>query len=330
MQKKILVTGGTGFVGSHLLEYLVEHEKTSIIFATKRMNSSLKNLSNIKNKIELLDCDINDFTSVKTTLEKCLPNEIYHLAALSWVTPSWDMPSIYMQTNAIGTINLFEALRFLDLKPRILVSCTPEEFGNVDKKDLPITEETRISPLNPYAASKVAQDMVCMTWSASYNFQIIRTRAFNHEGPRRDILGANASFANQIAKIEFGLQEPIIEVGDLKAVRNFTDVRDIVIAYHLAIKHCLPNELYLIGSDNIYSMQECLEYLISLSKVKGITFKTVKERIRPTELYNFVGDFSKFEKLTSWKPKISFEETMNSVLTYWRKVVELELKQKLI
>ena len=213
-------------------------------------------------------------------------------------------------------------MRSVGCKAKVLVSCTPEEFGDVPEEKLPITEETEIHPINPYAASKVAQDMVCLTWAASYDFKIIRTRAFNHEGPRRDINGANASFAYQIASIEAGNQEPIIKVGNLDATRNFTDVRDTSMAYALAMKHCVPNELYLIGSDFVYTMKECLEYLISRSTNKNITYEVDPDRVRPTELRNFVVDFSKFNKATGWKPTIEFEETMDGVLEYWRNFVD--------
>ena len=325
MKKNILITGATGFVGSHLIDYIISDEPNSIIFGAKRMNSSMKNVSSSLTRVNWINCDLNDASSMRHLIKKSMPDEIYHLGALSWVTPSWEMPAIYMQTNAIGTINLFEALLCHNLRPRILVSCTPEEFGNVEKKDLPITEKTEVKPLNPYAASKVAQDMICITWAASYGFDVIRTRAFNHEGPRRDKLGANASFAYQIARIENKLQDKIIKVGNLEALRNFTDVRDVVRAYAIAMKKCIPNELYLIGSHNIYTMKECLEYLISLSTVKDISFKVEKERVRPTELYNFVADFSKFQKITNWKPKIKFEDTMKSVLEYWRNSVKNKL-----
>jgi len=325
MSKNILITGITGFVGSHLADYIIKNEPNSKIFGARRLNSRMRNVAHISNNVKWIDADVNDPTSMRSLIEKTKPDEIYHLAALSWVTPSWDMPSAYMQTNAIGTINLFEAMRSLDCKAKVLVSCTPEEFGDVPEEKLPITEETEIHPINPYAASKVAQDMVCLTWAASYDFQIIRTRAFNHEGPRRDINGANASFAYQIASIEAGKQEPIIKVGNLDATRNFTDVRDTSMAYALAMEHCKPNELYLIGSDFVYTMKECLEYLISQSTNKNIKYEIDPERVRPTELRNFVVDFSKFHKATGWKPTVGFEETMDGVLEYWRNFVEKDL-----
>ena len=320
--KKILITGITGFVGSHMADYLLEKIDFKI-FGLKRQNSRLRNIHHIKNQITLLNGDLIDQTSLVNVLRRIKPDEIYHFGAMSWVTPSWDMPAAYMQTNAIGTINLFEAMKIVNCNARVLISCTPEEYGDVPEKLIPITEKTRIHPINPYAASKAAQDMICMTYFATYNMPIIRTRAFNHEGPRRDILGANASFAYQIAKIERGLQEPIVKVGNLEAKRNFTDVRDIVRAYYLAMEKGVPGELYLIGSQNIYTMKECLNTLIGLSTIKDkITYKISPELVRPTELKTFIGNFTKFKKLTNWDITIPFEETMKSVLNYWREFID--------
>lgn len=317
-QKKVLITGITGFVGSHLADFLLQNTDYKL-FGLKRVNSSLRNISHIKDKLVLIDGDLIDETSLIKLLKTSKPDFIYHLGALSWVTPSWDMPAAYMQVNAIGTINLFEALRVVGLRPRILISCTPEEYGDVPKEEIPITEESKIAPVNLYAASKAAQDAVCQAYLASYGFEIIRTRAFNHEGPRRDILGALASFAYQIAKIERGLQEPVIRVGNLEAKRNFTDVRDMVKAYRLAMEKGVPGELYLIGSNQIYTIKECLEMLINHSPMKSkIKYKVDSERVRPTELRILIGKFDKFEKLTDWKPKIKFEQTLKDILDYWR------------
>jgi len=320
--KNILITGVTGFAGSHMADYLLENTDFKI-FGLKRLNSQLRNIHHIKDKIILLNGDLIDQSSLVNVLKKINPDEIYHFGAMSWVTPSWDMPAAYMQTNAIGTINLFEAMRIVDCEAKVLISCTPEEYGDVPEKLTPITEETRIHPINPYAASKAAQDMVCMVYFATYGIPIIRTRAFNHEGPRRDILGANASFAYQIANIERGLQEPIIQVGNLEAKRNFTDVLDLVRAYYLAMEKGVPGELYLIGSQNIYTMEECLSTLIKLSTKKGeISYEIDPERVRPTELKTFIGHFGKFKKLTGWEPIIPFRETMKSVLDYWREFID--------
>jgi len=317
--KKVLITGITGFVGSHMADYLLENTDYQI-FGLKRPNSQLRNIHHILSKTTLIDGDLIDETSLIKALKVSRPDQIYHFGALSWVTPSWNMPAAYMQVNAIGTINLFEAMRIMGCNARTLISCTPEEYGDVPKELIPITEETRIHPVNPYAASKVAQDAVCQTYFASYNFPTIRTRAFNHEGPRRDIHGALASFAYQIARIERGLQEPTIEVGNLGATRNFTDVRDMVRAYYLAMEKGVPGELYLIGSQQIYTIEECLKMLINFSSAKDkIKYEVDPKRIRRTELRILIGKFDKFEKLTGWKPEIPFNQTLKDILDYWRK-----------
>lgn len=323
--KRVLITGITGFAGSHLMDYLLENTDYKI-YGLKRMNSSLKNVHHAVEKIVLLDGDLLDETSLINVLNKVRPDQIYHLGALSWVTPSWDMPAVYMQTNAIGTINLFEAMRVTGCKARVLTSATPEEFGDVPKDLLPITEETRICPINPYAASKAAQDMVCITYHASYGMDIVRTRAFNHEGARRYIHGAIASFAYQIACIEKGIQKPVIKVGNLKATRNFTDVRDTVRAYYLAMEKGHSGELYLIGTDQIYTMQQVLDKLISHSTMAdSIKVEVDPARVRPTELMTFIGDYTKFEKATGWKKMYDLDETLEVVLNYWRDYIEFNM-----
>lgn len=321
-QKKVLITGITGFVGSHLADYLLTNTNYKI-FGLKRVNSSLRNISHILPYVTLVNGELIDQTSLIKVLKISKPDYIYHLGALSWVEPSWDMPGAYMQVNAIGTINLFEAMRATRLKPRILISCTPEEYGDVPKEKIPITEESEINPVNLYAASKVAQDSVCQAYQASYKFEVIRTRAFNHEGPRRDILGALASFAYQIARIERGLQKPRVLVGNLSAKRNFTDVKDMVEAYFLAMEKGIPGQLYLIGSNQIYTIKKCLEMLIALSpSSKKIRYRVDPKRVRPTELRLLIGKFDKFEKLTSWKPKIPLKKTLESILDYWRDFID--------
>lgn len=320
--KKVLITGITGFAGSHLMDYILENTDYEV-YGIKRMNSNLRNVKHVLNKITLLDADLLDESSLISVLKKVQPDQIYHLGALSWVTPSWDMPAVYMQTNAIGTINLFEAMRVTNCSARVLTSATPEEFGDVPADLIPITEETRVKPINPYAASKVAQDMVCITYQASYNMDIVRTRAFNHEGPRRYIHGAIASFAFQIAQIEKGLQEPVIKVGNLSATRNFTDVRDTVRAYFLAMEKGKRGELYLIGTDQIYTMKEVLDMLINHSTMAAeIKTEVDPARVRPTELMTFIGDYSKIKAATGWERAYDLGETLESVLNYWRDFVD--------
>lgn len=323
--KKVLITGITGFAGSHLMDYILENTNYQV-YGLKRMNANLRNVNHAMNRITLLDGELLDESSLISVLRKVMPDQIYHLGALSWVTPSWDMPAVYMQTNAIGTINLFEAMRVVGCNARVLTSATPEEFGDVPPEMIPITEETRIKPINPYAASKAAQDMICITYHASYSMDIVRTRAFNHEGPRRYIHGAIASFAHQIARIERGLQEPVIHVGNLSATRNFTDIRDTVRAYFLAMEKGVSGELYVIGTDQIYTMKQVLDMLITHSTMADkISIQIDPARVRPTELMTFIGDYSKFKAATGWERQYDLSETLESVLNYWREFINKDM-----
>jgi GDP-4-dehydro-6-deoxy-D-mannose reductase len=321
MSKKVLITGITGFAGSHLMDHILANTDYKV-FGLKRMNSNLANIIHALDRITLIDGELLDETSLINAINISSPDQIYHLGALSWVTPSWNMPAVYMQTNAIGTINLFEAMRQTGNKARVLTSATPEEFGDVPLEMIPITEETRIAPINPYAASKAAQDMICITYESSYKMDIVRTRAFNHEGSRRNVHGAIASFAYQIALIEAGFQQPTIKVGNLSATRNFTDIRDTVNAYFLAMERGISGQLYLIGTDQIYTMESLLKKLIGLSsKASEIKIEVDPARVRPTELMTFIGDYTKFKKQTGWEPKYNIGETLEFVLGYWRNEV---------
>jgi len=293
------------------------------IFGTHRWSSRLTLLRHIKDlekRIELLVCNILDPVSVLEVVERIRPDWIFHFAAESFVAPSWHMPHLYVNTNVNGTINFLEALRKLKLtKTRFHVAGSGEEYGLVHEHELPIDERTELRPVNPYAVSKVAQDLICYEHHQSYGLHTVRTRAFNHEGPRRDKVFALPSFAYQIARIESGLQEPVVKVGSLTARRNWTDVRDMVQAYHRAVERCVPGELYLIGSNRVLTVKECLDKLIALSPFADrIQVEEDRERLRPTEVPLLVGRYDKFVNLTGWKPEIDFEQTLVDTLEYWR------------
>jgi len=321
---KILITGANGFVGSHLLDYL-SIDKKNDLYGLVKVNARMRNVKHLIDKVKFIEGDLTDPVSIENLIKSIKPEKIYHLGAMSWVSPSWKMPSTYFNVNAIGTINLFESIRSAKINPKILVTCTPEEFGDVKKEDLPITEKTMLSPVNHYAASKVAQEAICQSYFASYKMKIVRCRAFNHEGPRRDVNGAIASFAYQIARIENNLQKNVIEVGNLSAKRNFTHVVDMVKAYYLAMEKGKDGELYLISSNMIYTIKEVLEKLIKLSVNKKITYKIHSSRVRPTELNYLVADCNKFVALTNWKYEKSMDDILKDVLEYWRTFVKEKL-----
>lgn len=323
---KVLITGITGFVGSHMADLMLGRPNVEV-FGTRRWSSRmnfLEHIPDLEKRIQLVTCNILDPVSVFEVMEKIRPHWIFHFAAESYVAPSWDMPHIYVNTNVNGTINFLEAMRKLGLKnTRFHVAGSGEEYGLVHEHELPITELSELRPVNPYAVSKVAQDLMCYEHFKSYGLHVVRTRAFNHEGPRRDKVFALPTFAYQIARIEKGLQEPIVKVGSVDAKRNWTDVRDMVKAYALAIEKCEPGELYLIGSNRVLTVQECLEKLIELSpQANSIKVEVEESRVRPTDVPLLVGKYDKFVERTGWQPEIHFEQTLADTLDYWRSVVD--------
>jgi GDP-4-dehydro-6-deoxy-D-mannose reductase len=250
-----------------------------------------------------------------------MPDKIFHMAAQSFVSPSWNHPSLYMDANYKMTVNLFEACLTNDINPRILLPGSGEEFGEIFEDELPIREETILRPVNPYAVTKIAQDLIGYVYHRSYGMDIVRTRAFNHEGPRRSKVFGIPSYAYQVSRIERGLQEPVVKVGHIDDRRNFTHVLDMVEAYSLAIDRCEPGELYLIGSDSesdIRTFREAVEGLIDRSETDGIRYEVDPRYVRPTQVPFLICDPSKFVSLTGWQPKLGFERILDDTLGFWR------------
>ena len=323
--KKILVTGATGFVGSHMVDFLLDNIKNIKIYATKRYHlSRIDKIQHFYDKINWVDCDLTDPVSVNKIIKQIKPDKILHFAAESFVSPSWDHPNRYMSVNYNATVNLLEALRQSKSNCKFLIPGSGEEYGEVDKKDIPITEKTTLKPVNPYAVTKIAQDLIGFVYFKSYKLKVIRCRTFNHEGPRRENVFGLSSYAYQIARIEKGLQKPLILVGRLNDKRNFTHVKDIVKAYWIASEKCKPGDLYLIGNESkkhIFTFQEPLKKLIKLSTVKNIKFKEHKPFVRPTDVPRLIVNTKKFQKISDWKPKISFDQILSDTLDYWRFVL---------
>ncbi len=323
MKEKILITGTEGFVGSHMADFLLE-KSTYEVYGIKRWNNSrLRNIRHLLDKIEFIDCDITDQIAVRNLLRKIKPDKIYHFAAESAVAPSWDHPTHYMNVNYNGTVNFLDAMRELRINPRFLIPGSGEEYGEIQEEELPIDENTILRPVNPYSVTKIAQDLIGFVYYKSYGLNVIRTRAFNHEGPRRDYFFGVSSYAYQIAKIEQGKQKPVIKTGYLDDKRNFTHVKDLVEAYYQAIKKCKPGELYVIGSEDlehIHTFKEVLNMLIEISDLdkNKIKIETEPKFVRPTNVPRLIGNSSKFRELTGWEPKISFRKMLEDILEYWR------------
>jgi len=314
---KILITGVTGFVGSHLAEYCLSLDQQVEVIGTCRWRSRRENIEHLEDAINLYECDLRDASSVKTLLADIQPERIFHLAAQSYVPSSWNSPGETITTNVIGQLNIFEAMRETNSTASIQIAGSSEEYGLVHPEEAPITEKNPLRPLSPYAVSKVAQDMLAYQYFQSYGLKVVRTRAFNHTGPRRGDVFVTSNFAKQIAEIEAGQRPPVIHVGDLNPKRDFTDVRDIVRAYWLSLEHCSLGEVYNVASGKAYRIKEVLKILLDNSG-QDIEVVEAPERLRPSDVPLLLGDNSRFCKATGWVPEIPFEQTAKDLLDYWR------------
>jgi len=314
--RRVLVTGVTGFAGSHLVDYMLSRNDCEI-FGIQRWRSRTENIEHFTSRITLLECDLRDATSTRDMLERVRPEWIFHLAAQSFVPTSWTAPTESLTTNILGQVNLFEGVRHVGLKCRIQLACSSEEYGLVLPNEVPIRETNPLRPLSPYAVSKVTQDMLGYQYWMSWKVDSVRTRGFNHEGPRRGPVFVASDFAKQIADIEKGRKPAVLSVGNLEARRDFSDVRDFVRAYWLALEKCEAGEVYNICSGKAWSIREVLDLLLGMTKTR-IEVKQDPARLRPSDVPILLGDNSKFVKATGWQPTIPFEQTLRDMLEYWR------------
>ena len=333
MNKKIhLITGITGMVGSHLLDYLYENTSDTII-GICRWRSPLNNVkkylkeANDESRIIFDFADLNDITSLMRVINNFKPDFIYHLAAQSYPQTSFTAPIDTLQTNIIGTLNLLESIRLSgdsNYNPKIHVCSSSEVFGRVPKDRVPIVEDELFHPASPYAISKAGTDLLGRYYGEAFNMKTVVTRMFTHTGPRRGDVFAESSFAKQIALIEAGISEPVIKVGNLDSLRTFADVRDAVRAYYILINKDYSNGDYFnIGGSYTCKVGEMLNTLISLSPLKSkIKVEVEDKRLRPIDADLQIPNLKKFKDLTGWEPKISFENTMKDLLNYWREEIK--------
>lgn len=316
--KKALITGITGFAGSHLAELLLSEGYQ--VYGTVRPRSNTEHISHISDKLKLYDADLIDSHSLLTVLSEVKPDFIFHLAAQAFVPTSWSSPATTMEANVIGSIHLFEAIRRAKISPVVQIACSSEEYGLVHKNETPITEENPLRPLSTYAVSKIAMDFLGYQYYKSYGMNVIRTRGFNHTGLRQGEVYVCSTFARQVALIEKGKREPVLKVGNLESYRDFTDVRDMVRAYLLSVQKCDAGDVYNISSGKAWQIQKVVDMLIEMSKIT-ITIEQDPARMRPSDVELLLGDSTKFRKKTGWEPVISFEQTLKDLLDYWRERV---------
>jgi GDPmannose 4,6-dehydratase/GDP-4-dehydro-6-deoxy-D-mannose reductase len=314
---RVLITGITGMVGSHLADYIVAHHPDTEIHGLVRWRSPLEHIRHLLGALTLHDAELRDLASLVALLRRVRPERIFHLAAQSYVTSSFLAPADTLHTNVIGTTNLLEAVRLAGLDPRIHVCSSSEVYGQVAPDEVPIRETNPLRPASPYAVSKVGEDMIALQYFLSYGLQTIRTRMFTHTGPRRGDVFAESAFARQIAEIEAGRRPNPVRVGNLESVRTFADVRDAVRAYWLLLDRCEAGEVYNIGGDRTMTVGEMLGLLESLARVP-ITHAVDPALLRPSDVTLQIPDASKFVAATGWKPEIPLETTLRDLLDWHR------------
>ena len=322
---KNLITGINGFVASHLARYLLTQNE--IVIGSHRWQEDASRIQDIKEQLKLVYMDLNDEISILRVLMENKPECIYHLAAESFVNYSYTVPIATIEANGLGTVRLLEAVRFIkefvdpSYNPRIHLCSSSEYYGKVNEDEIPITENNEVRPGNQYAVGKVCADAAGYFYFKYYGLQVIRTRFFTHTGFGRSMQSAEVNFARQIARIEKGLQEPVIKHGNLESMRTWANVKDAVKGYYLLMQKGVPGEVYNIGGKTHKTIGEMLAYMISLSTVKNIKTEIDPSLVRKMDVNLQIVDISKFEKATGWSPEISFEETIKDVLNYQRSIV---------
>lgn len=317
-------------VGSHLADFLLEKTDWDI-FGMCRWRSPLDNVSHLldrvnrKDRIQFVDGDLCDTLSLQRVVNECKPDYVFHLAAQSYPTTSFTSPIHTLDVNILGTARLLEVVRNTEgIDPIIHVCASSEVFGRVPREKLPIAEECAFHPASPYAISKSGTDLVGRFHAEAYGQKVMTTRMFTHTGPRRGDVFAESTFAKQIAMIEAELIPPVVKTGNLNSLRTWADVRDAVRAYYMLVTiNPIPGEFYNIGGTHTRTIQEMLDFLISISiRSNEIRIETDPERIRPLDADAQIPDTTKFTKHTGWEPLISFEKTMTDLLDYWREQVK--------
>ena len=310
---RALITGVAGFVGGHLAEAVLAEPGWevwgSIIAETDR--------ALVIPGVRALAADLREPEQARVLVATARPDAVFHLAAQAYVPQAWADPWGTYHTNIRGQLNLLEALDKVQLKARVIVVSSNEVYGLTQPEDLPLDENSPLRPNNPYSVSKLAQDFMGLQYFLDRKMPIIRVRPFNHIGPRQNERFVAPSLAKQIVEIERGQHEPVLRLGNMTAQRDFTDARDMVRAYLLAIQKGEPGEVYNIGTGRARSVREMLDIMLAHSAVK-ITEEIDPAKFRPSDTPISYADPTKFKRQTGWEPQISFEQTCVDILNDWR------------
>jgi GDP-4-dehydro-6-deoxy-D-mannose reductase len=309
--KRILIIGVNGFVGTHLCNELINNGYECYGADINDNNFYVKGVSFCK-------LDILNVNLIESVIDNIKPDYVINLAAISSVKLSWDIPQKTFEINVNGTINILEAIRKSELKTRILLIGSSEQYGSIDYSR-PVEEDRELNALNPYGISKATQEKVAKLYSKVYNMEIIMVRAFNHIGPGQGKGFVIPDFCSQLVEIEKGIKEPILSVGNLSAERDFTDVRDIVKAYRLLLEKGIPGEVYNVGSGEVFSIQHLLEELVKISEMK-ITIEKDVSKFRAIDTPRIVCNNTKLINDTGWYRGYSITRSLKDIFDYWREI----------
>lgn len=314
---RALVTGINGFAGSHLADYLLTQPEIELFGG---VYGDCENIVQLDKRATFIAGDLTDPAFAEALLSKTAPDRIYHLAGQAFPPASWQDPWATIDINVRSQVNLLQSAVRLQSRARILVIGSMEEYGRVAPDALPVTESTPFRPDSPYGVSKIAQDLLGLQYFLSHYLHVVRVRPANHIGPRQNEQFVTSNFAKQIAEIEAGRREPVLRVGNLGAERDFTDVRDMVRAYFLALERGIAGEVYNIGHGRAWSIHAVLDMLL-LQTCAKIRVEQDPARLRPSDTPALYSNPSKFHAQTGWEPTVPLETSLRDILDYWRERV---------
>lgn len=311
---KAMIIGGAGFVGAYLTRHLHDDLKWEVV-VTKMPQEQIE--ANAK----VVDLNILESDKVVSLLQEEQPDYIFHLAAQSSVAVSWKNPGLTVDVNIKGAVNVLEAVRIMEKPARVLLIGSGEEYGHILPEESPIKETNHVRPGNIYAATKACQNMLGAIYAEAYQMDVMMVRAFNHIGPNQAPIFVVADFCKQVAEMEAGMREPVMQVGNLSAKRDFTDVRDVVRAYGLLVQYGKAGETYNVGSGQAIAIEQILQMIVSKSAL-DIQIEIDPEKLRPVDVPIIEANTQKLVQMTGWKREISLEQTIQETLDYWRKEVK--------
>jgi GDP-4-dehydro-6-deoxy-D-mannose reductase len=313
---RIFITGITGPVGSFLADYLLTLPDVEV-HGFKRWRSDSRPIEHLRGRVVFHEGDVEDPFSVAHAVRRAAPDRIYHLAAQSYPSESWDAPITTMRTNVEGTLNVLEAARQHCPAARIHIAGSSAEYGWVTPAETPIAETRALRPASPYGVSKVAAELAGLQYHDSYGMHVVVTRSFNHVGPRQGDRCSIQTFCRQMATIEAGRQEPALMVGNLEPRRDFTHTTDVARALWLLLERGQPGQVYNLCSGVATRIGDIVE-LVRAQGHRAVEVRVDPARLRPSDEPLLMGDNRKLQVATGWEPRIGMEQIVNELLEYWR------------